>query len=147
MMAAASARTLSKVARLVVDTPTRRVTNTAALVPRIFMRCQGRAYGTGGAGFKSRILLAAPVRGSGRVLGCAFLLGGGFGLYQTVKLTLQHHLAEEKSKVYLHFWQHFCMKVSKCVLILSYFAHHGFINLFWLGTWAGDRSEVDSVSI
>ncbi|KAI2661558.1 Prostaglandin E synthase 2 [Labeo rohita] len=97
MMAAASARTLSKVARH-ADTPTRRVTNTAALVPRIFMRCQGRAYGTGGAGFKSRILLAAPVRGSGRVLGCAFLLGGGFGLYQTVKLTLQHHLAEEKSK-------------------------------------------------
>ncbi|XP_016147256.1 prostaglandin E synthase 2 [Sinocyclocheilus grahami] len=97
MMAAACARTLSKVGRLVLDTPTCRVTNTAALMPRISMRCQGRAYGTGGAGFRSRLSLAAPVRGSGRVLGCAFLLGGGFGLYQTVKLTLQRHLAEEKS--------------------------------------------------
>ncbi|XP_026100984.1 prostaglandin E synthase 2-like [Carassius auratus] len=97
MMAAACARTLSKVARLVLDTPTCRVTNAAALVPRFSMRCQGRAYGTGGAGFRSRALLAAPTRGSGRVLGCAFLLGGGFGLYQTVKLTLQRHHADEKS--------------------------------------------------
>uniref|UniRef100_A0A8C1DWW7 Prostaglandin E synthase 2-like n=1 Tax=Cyprinus carpio carpio TaxID=630221 RepID=A0A8C1DWW7_CYPCA len=97
MMAAACARALSKVARLVLDTPTCRVTNTAALVPKISMRCQARAYGTGGAGFRARTLLSAPVRGSGRVLGCAFLLGGGFGLYQTVKLTLQRHLAEEKS--------------------------------------------------
>lgn len=96
MMAAACARTLSKVARLVLDTPICRVANSAALVPRISMRCQGRAYGTGGAGTRSRTLLAAPVRGSGRVLGCAFLLGGGFGLYQIVKLTLQRHLAEEQ---------------------------------------------------
>jgi len=99
MMAAACARTFSKVGRLVLDTPKCRVTNTAALVPRMSMRCQGRAYGTGGSGFRSRLLLAAPVRGSGRVLGCAFLLGGGFGLYQTIKLTLQRHLAEEKANV------------------------------------------------
>lgn len=99
MMAAACARTLSKVGRLVLDTPKCRVTNTVALLPRMPMRCQGRAYGTGGAGFRSRLLLAAPVRGSGRVLGCAFLLGGGFGLYQTIKLTLQRHLAEEKANV------------------------------------------------
>lgn len=114
MMAAACARTLSKVARLVLDTPICRVTNTAALVPRISMRCQGRAYGTGGAGSRSRMLLAAPIRGSGRVLGCAFLLGGGFGLYQTVKLTLQRHLAEETSNVciYIQFW----MRVLKCAL-------------------------------
>lgn len=99
MMAAACARTLSKVGRLVLDTPKCRVSNTVALVPRMTMRCQGRAYGTGGAGFRSRLLLAAPVRGSGRVLGCTFLLGGGFGLYQTIKLTLQRHLAEEKANV------------------------------------------------
>ncbi|NP_956574.2 prostaglandin E synthase 2 [Danio rerio] len=97
MMAAACTRTLGKVGRLVLDTPTCRFTNTAAFVPRTSMRCQGRAYGTGSSGFKSRLLLAAPVRGSGRVLGCAFLLGGGFGLYQTIKLTLQHHLAEKEA--------------------------------------------------
>ncbi|KTF76702.1 hypothetical protein cypCar_00010424 [Cyprinus carpio] len=60
MMAAACARALSKVARLVLDTPTCRVTNTAALVPKISMRCQARAYGTGGAGFRARTLLSAP---------------------------------------------------------------------------------------
>uniref|UniRef100_A0A9J7ZU90 Prostaglandin E synthase 2-like n=2 Tax=Cyprinus carpio TaxID=7962 RepID=A0A9J7ZU90_CYPCA len=92
MMAAACVRTLSKVGRLVLDTQT-----SAALAPRISMRCQRRAYGTGGAGFRSRLSLAAPVRASGTVLGCAFLLGGGFGLYQTLKLTLQRHLAEEKA--------------------------------------------------
>lgn len=37
--------------------------------------------------------------GSGRLLGCAFLLGGGLGLYQTIKLRVQQHLAEEESKV------------------------------------------------
>ncbi|XP_043102975.1 prostaglandin E synthase 2 [Puntigrus tetrazona] len=98
MMAAACARTLGKVARLALDTPTCRVTNTAAIAPRISTRCQGRAYGTGGAGSRCGTPLAAPVRGGGRVLGCAFLLGGGFGLYQTVKLTLQRHLAEEETK-------------------------------------------------
>lgn len=33
------------------------------------------------------------------MLGCAFLLGGGLGLYQTVKFNVQQHLAEEESKV------------------------------------------------
>ncbi|XP_051509049.1 prostaglandin E synthase 2 [Myxocyprinus asiaticus] len=97
MMAAACARTLGKVGRLVLDTPTCRLTNSAAVVPRTYLRCNGRAYGTGGAGFRSRLQLYAPVRGSGRVVGCAFLLGGGFGLYQTIKLTLQRHLAEEQT--------------------------------------------------
>uniref|UniRef100_A0A8C2KP54 Prostaglandin E synthase 2 n=1 Tax=Cyprinus carpio TaxID=7962 RepID=A0A8C2KP54_CYPCA len=66
-MAAACVRTLSKVGRLVLDTQT-----SAALAPRISMRCQRRAYGTGGAGFRSRLSLvpdpqthasASPCRG------------------------------------------------------------------------------------
>lgn len=130
MMAAACARALSKVARLVLDTPTCRVTNTAALVPKISMRCQARAYGTGGAGFRARTLLSAPVRGSGRVLGCAFLLGGGFGLYQTVKLTLQRHLAEEKSDVFIYILTVLDESVKMFPLVLGLFAHHGFMNLF-----------------
>lgn len=55
------------------------------------MRDQVKTYCVS-RGFKSR-----PVRG--RILGSAFLLGGGFGLYQTVKLQFQHHLAAEKIKV------------------------------------------------
>ncbi|XP_051525091.1 prostaglandin E synthase 2-like [Myxocyprinus asiaticus] len=97
MMAAACARTLGKVGRLVLDTPICHFTNSASAVPRTYLRCHGRAYGTGGAGFRSRLVLPAPVRGGGRVLGCAFLLGGGIGLYQTIKLTLQRHLAEEQT--------------------------------------------------
>lgn len=120
MMAAACVRTLSKVGRLVLDTQT-----SAALAPRISMRCQRRAYGTGGAGFRSRLSLAAPVRASGTVLGCAFLLGGGFGLYQTLKLTLQRHLAEEKANVSIQFLQYFWMKVLKCALIF------GFVCILW----------------
>nr|XP_006640838.1 PREDICTED: prostaglandin E synthase 2 [Lepisosteus oculatus] len=57
-----------------------------------------RAYGTGGAGFRSKLFGAAPVRGGGgRVLGCAFLLGGGLGLYHTVKLSFQHQFAQQQT--------------------------------------------------
>ncbi|XP_051964771.1 prostaglandin E synthase 2 isoform X1 [Xyrauchen texanus] len=97
MMAAACARTLGKVGRLVLDAPTWHFTNSVATVPRTYLRCHGRAYFTGGAGFRSRRVLPVPVLGGGRVLGCAFLFGGGIGLYQTIKLTLQRHLAEEQT--------------------------------------------------
>ncbi|XP_055023634.1 prostaglandin E synthase 2 isoform X1 [Misgurnus anguillicaudatus] len=96
MMAASCAKTLGKVARLVLDTPINRITKTDPLITRIHLRGQVRAYGNSRAGFKSRFLHISPIRG--RVLGGAFLLGGGFGLYQTIKLTFQHHLAEEKAK-------------------------------------------------
>lgn len=57
-----------------------------------------RAYGTGGPEVRSK-LLSSLRAGGGRVLGCAFLLGGGLGLYHTVKFTVQQHLAEEETKV------------------------------------------------
>lgn len=57
-----------------------------------------RAYGTGGTGVRAK-LLSSLRGGGGRVLGCAFLLGGGLGLYQTVKFNVQQHLAEEETKV------------------------------------------------
>ncbi|KAA0713909.1 Prostaglandin E synthase 2 [Triplophysa tibetana] len=88
MMAASCVRTLGKVARIVLDTPTCRLTNNAPLLNRNYMRGQVKTYCVS-SGFKSR-----PVRG--RILGSAFLIGGGFGLYQTVKLQFQHHLAAEK---------------------------------------------------
>uniref|UniRef100_A0A672Z3X5 Prostaglandin E synthase 2-like n=1 Tax=Sphaeramia orbicularis TaxID=375764 RepID=A0A672Z3X5_9TELE len=55
-----------------------------------------RAYGTGGPGFRSR-LVSGAAGGSG-LLGCAVLLGGGLGLYQTVKFWVQQHqhLAQEE---------------------------------------------------
>lgn len=57
-----------------------------------------RAYGTGGAGVRAK-LVSSLRGGRSRLLGCAFLLGGGMGLYQTVKFSVQQHLAEEESKV------------------------------------------------
>ncbi|TRZ02208.1 hypothetical protein DNTS_030438 [Danionella cerebrum] len=92
-MAAACVRTLGKVGRLLLEKPMNCVTKTAAFVPRNSLRCQGRAYGTGSSGYKSRLLLTVPARG--RMLGCAFLLGGGFGLYQTIKHSIQRHYAKE----------------------------------------------------
>ncbi|KAL7828567.1 hypothetical protein SRHO_G00322010 [Serrasalmus rhombeus] len=86
-MAAARVRAVSRAGRLVYD---------QAKAPLLPLRTAGRAYGTSrfGAGRSP----CAPLRGGG-VLGCAFIFGGGFGfgfgLYQTVKLTLQQHLAEE----------------------------------------------------
>lgn len=72
--------------------------NVFSLVPRVLLHRSSRAYGAANAGFRSKLLLATPLRGGGRLLGCAFLLGGGLGLYQTVKFSLHRHLAEDDSK-------------------------------------------------
>ncbi|KAI3372929.1 hypothetical protein L3Q82_023373 [Scortum barcoo] len=55
------------------------------------VRSSRRSFGTGGPGVRTRPL-PAP-------LGCVFLLGGGFALYQTVKIRVQQHLAAEEAKV------------------------------------------------
>ncbi|KAG5281520.1 hypothetical protein AALO_G00073170 [Alosa alosa] len=96
-MAAACVRTLGKVGRLVLETPACRTANSYALVPKITLNGSKRAYGTGTGGFRSIPFFTTHLR-SARVLGCAFLLGGGLGLYQTVKLTFQRHLAEEEAQ-------------------------------------------------
>ncbi|XP_071012416.1 prostaglandin E synthase 2-like [Oncorhynchus clarkii lewisi] len=96
-MAAACARTLSKVGWHILESPPCRAGNIASLIPRVPLHGSSRAYRTGGAGFRSKLLFSTPLRG-GRVLGCAFLFGGGLGLYQTIKLSVQHHLAEEDVK-------------------------------------------------
>nr|XP_046201329.1 prostaglandin E synthase 2 [Oncorhynchus gorbuscha] len=93
-MAAACARTLSKVGWHILESPPCRAGNIASLIPRVPLHGSSRAYRTGGAGFRSKLLFSTPLRG-GRVLGCAFLIGGGLGLYQTIKLSVQHHLAED----------------------------------------------------
>ena len=97
-MAAACVRTLGKVGRLVLETPACRAANSYAAVPRITLRGSNRSYGTGAGGFRSNPFFTPQLR-SVRVLGCSFLLGGGLGLYQTLKLTFQRHLAEEEAKV------------------------------------------------
>lgn len=102
-MAAACARTLAKVGWAVFE-------SQAARRPGIFSNPagnlsaygSGRAYGTGGAAVRTKVV--SSMRGRrGRLLGCAFLLGGGLGLYQTVKFSVQHYLAEEETtKVRVH---------------------------------------------
>jgi len=101
-MAAACARALGKVGLHVLESPACRPRNISSLVPQLSLHGSRRAYGSGagGGGFRSWMFHgAAPaLRGSGRVLGCAFLLGGGLGLYQTIKFSLERHLAEEEAK-------------------------------------------------
>lgn len=99
-MAAACVRTLGKVGRIVLETPACRTANSYALVPRNTLHGFKRAYGTGAGRVGSKPFFTSQLR-SARVLGCAFLLGGGLGLYQTLKLTFQRHLAEEEAKVTL----------------------------------------------
>ncbi|XP_072243322.1 prostaglandin E synthase 2 [Leuresthes tenuis] len=98
-MAAACARTLSKVGLSFLETPAARRSGTVSyLLGNVGAHGSRRSYGTGGTGFRSKVF--SSVRsGGGRVLGCAFLLGGGLGLYQTMKLSVQQHLAEEEKKV------------------------------------------------
>ncbi|KAK6306544.1 hypothetical protein J4Q44_G00234690 [Coregonus suidteri] len=97
-MAAACARTIGKVGWNILESPACRAGNIASLVPRVSLHGSSRAYGTGVAGFRSKLLFT-PLR-VGRVLGCAYLVGGGLGLYQTIQLSVQHHLAEEEGKAY-----------------------------------------------
>ncbi|XP_071386304.1 prostaglandin E synthase 2 isoform X2 [Centroberyx affinis] len=100
-MAAACARvTLGKVGWFVSESPAcRRPGNISSLAARLNLHGSRRAFGTGGgggggAGLRSRL----PSGGGGRLLGCAVLLGGGLGLYQTLKFSAQHHLAQEENK-------------------------------------------------
>lgn len=119
----AAARVLSKVGRFLLESPAARRSGTGSCLAG-----RGRAYGTGGAGFRSK-LLSSTRAGGGRALGCAFLLGGGLGWYQAVKLSVrQQHLAEEETKtpvspgprarvargLYLYEIQKMCVKTAKC---------------------------------
>ncbi|XP_041854865.1 prostaglandin E synthase 2 [Melanotaenia boesemani] len=100
-MSAACARTLSKVGLFLMEAPAARRSGTVSyLLGNVGAHGSRRAYGTGGAEFRSK-LFSSVRTGGGRVLGCAFLLGGGLGLYQTLKLSVQQqqHLAEEHRKV------------------------------------------------
>ncbi|XP_071766003.2 prostaglandin E synthase 2 [Centroberyx gerrardi] len=99
-MAAACARvTLGKVGWFVSESPACRPGNISSLAAKLNLHGSRRAFGTGGgAGLRSRLPNTAPLRGGGRLLGCAVLLGGGLGLYQTLKFSAQHHLAQEEKK-------------------------------------------------
>ncbi|XP_030000226.1 prostaglandin E synthase 2-like isoform X2 [Sphaeramia orbicularis] len=96
-MAAACGRVFGKVGRSLAEVPVTRRTGTVSyLVGTGSAQVSRRAYGTGGPGFRSR-LVSGAAGGSG-LLGCAVLLGGGLGLYQTVKFWVQQHqhLAQEE---------------------------------------------------
>uniref|UniRef100_A0A3Q3X2V3 Prostaglandin E synthase 2 n=1 Tax=Mola mola TaxID=94237 RepID=A0A3Q3X2V3_MOLML len=98
-MAAACARTLGKVGWGVFESQAARRPGTFSNpVGNLSAYGSGRAYGTGGAAVRTKVVSSMRER-RGRLLGCAFLLGGGLGLYQTVKFSVQQHLAEEETKV------------------------------------------------
>lgn len=102
-MAAACGRVLCKVGRTLVEAPvTRRAGTISYLVGTGGSQVSRRAYGTGGTRFRSRLLSEARgAAGGNGLLGCAVLLGGGLGLYQTVRFWVQQnqHLAQEEVKV------------------------------------------------
>ncbi|KAM8885880.1 prostaglandin E synthase 2 [Spinachia spinachia] len=98
-MAAACSRALCKVGGGILESSAARRFRAVPSFPvaDVCSRGSGRGYGTGG--FRSQLRAGAGGGRGGRVLGCAVLLGGGLGLYHTVKFRLQQHLAEEQSKV------------------------------------------------
>ncbi|XP_078107599.1 prostaglandin E synthase 2 isoform X2 [Sander vitreus] len=97
-MAAACTRTLCKVGRSIWESPAARRPGTVSyLVGNVSSRGFRRAYGTGV--YPSELLSSLRTGAGGRVLGCAVLLGGGLGLYHTVKFRVQQLLAEEETKV------------------------------------------------
>ncbi|KAK5870683.1 hypothetical protein PBY51_003609 [Eleginops maclovinus] len=102
-MAAACSRTLCKVGWSILESPAARRPGVVSsyLVGNVSALGARRAFGTGGTGYRSNLLssLRTGRSGSGRVLGCAVLLGAGLGLYHTVKFRQQQHLAEEETKV------------------------------------------------
>lgn len=103
-MAAAFAGTLCKVGWSILESPVaRRPAIFSHSVGNISNHGFGRAYGTGRAAVQTK-LLSSLRGGRKRFLGCAFLLGGGLGLYQTLKFSVHQHLAKEESKVtiYIH---------------------------------------------
>ncbi|XP_053481961.1 prostaglandin E synthase 2 [Ictalurus furcatus] len=89
-MAASCVRSLGKVGRLLLHNTTFPGGNPALVSTRL----SARAY----SGFPRGFARAVRRTGSGGVaLRCAFLLGGGLGLYHTVKHTLlQRHHAEQQ---------------------------------------------------
>ncbi|XP_069025420.1 prostaglandin E synthase 2 [Embiotoca jacksoni] len=98
-MAAACTRALRKVGWSFLGSPSAHRSGTVSyLLGNVGARGSGRASGSRGPVVRSK-LLSSLRAGGGRALGCAFLLGGGLGLYQTVKMTVQQHLAEEETKV------------------------------------------------
>lgn len=100
-MAAACARTLCKVGWSILEFPVARRSGILSYpVGNITSHGIGRTYGTVRTAVRTK-LLSSLRGGRGRFLGCAFLLGGGLGLYQTVKFSVYQHLAEEESKVSL----------------------------------------------
>lgn len=99
-MAAACARALCKVGWTVLESPAaRRPATFSYPVGNVVAFGSRRAFGTGGAAVRTKVLPSLRAAGSGRLLGCAFLLGGGFGLYQAVKFKVQQNLAQEETKV------------------------------------------------
>ncbi|XP_066568775.1 prostaglandin E synthase 2 [Amia ocellicauda] len=96
-MAAACVRALGQVGLRVLRSRGGTAGTARLLQPRVPWHGTGRAYGTGGGGVRSKLLSGSPFRGGGRVLGCAFLLGGGFGLYQTVRFSVQQHFAQQET--------------------------------------------------
>lgn len=98
-MAAACGRTLCKIGWNILESHAARRPGTFSYpVGNVSAFGSRRAYGTGGAVVRAK-LLSSLRGGRGRLLGCAFLLGGGLGLYQTVKFSVQQHLAEEETEV------------------------------------------------
>ncbi|KAL4660331.1 prostaglandin E synthase 2-like [Arapaima gigas] len=95
-MATASVRTLCAFSRPFFPLLSCRWGNFCNLVPRTHLRGSGRAYGTGGTGFRPRLWVGVPLRGGGRALRCAFLVGGGLGLCYTLRSSFQRQLAEQK---------------------------------------------------
>ncbi|XP_029016691.1 prostaglandin E synthase 2 [Betta splendens] len=95
----AAARALAKVGWSLLESPAARrsgavsyqVGNGTAHVSR-------RAFGSSGPGVRSKLLSSLRTGAGRRALGCAFLLGGGLGLYQTVKLSVQQHRAHDQTR-------------------------------------------------
>ncbi|XP_076007256.1 prostaglandin E synthase 2 [Genypterus blacodes] len=94
-MAAALTKSLGKVGWYMLESAAcPRLGSVSYLFGNARLPGSSRAYGTGGVGLWSRLSFQ---RGKGRMLGCALLLGGGVGLYQTVKCSMQQqHLAQEE---------------------------------------------------
>uniref|UniRef100_A0A3B4ZA83 Prostaglandin E synthase 2 n=1 Tax=Stegastes partitus TaxID=144197 RepID=A0A3B4ZA83_9TELE len=99
-MAASCARALCKVGRSFVDSPAvLRSSSGTYLLGNAAARGSRRCYSSGGAGFRAAALSVRAAAGR-RALSCAFLLGGGVGLYQALRVSVkQQHLAEEQKQV------------------------------------------------
>lgn len=90
-MAAVCVRTLCKVGRSLFELPGARRPGILSYPPgNITSHGFGRTYSS---------VRTAVQAGRGRILGCAFLLGGGLGFYQAVRFSLHQNLAQDESQV------------------------------------------------